>query len=398
MNRQIVHVDLDAFFAAVECLLDPAIAGKPVVVGGDPAGRGVVASASYEARASGVRSAMPMALAMRLCPDAIRVPPRHGVYSKHSRAVMALLSEYTPIVEQISIDEAFLDFSGTEALHGPAPRVARLIQQRVLEELGLPCSLGVATNKLVAKIACGQGKPRGLIVVPPGEEAAYLAPLSIQTLWGVGEATGNRLRAMGIRTIGDLARWPEKALRDMLGESGISLQRAANGIDDSPVNTERERKSYSHEQTFASDETDETRIKRTLLRMADRLTEQMRHDGVLAGTVRLKLRNRQFDTFTRQMRLKQPTDQTNDIFQAAATLLASSWDHSALRLVGVAVTELLSQGGIQLDLFEHADQRQARLNRAVDEIRDRYGSDAITRASLARLADAKDPVESGHDR
>ena len=189
-----------------------------------------------------------------------------------------------------------------------------------------------------------------------------------------------------------------KALRDMLGESGISLQRAANGIDDSPVNTERERKSYSHEQTFASDETDETRIKRTLLRMADRLTEQMRHDGVLAGTVRLKLRNRQFDTFTRQMRLKQPTDQTNDIFQAAATLLASSWDHSALRLVGVAVTELLSQGGIQLDLFEHADQRQARLNRAVDEIRDRYGSDAITRASLARLADAKDPVESGHDR
>ncbi len=398
MNRQIVHVDLDAFFAAVECLLDPAIAGKPVVVGGDPASRGVVASASYEARASGVRSAMPMALAMRLCPDAIRVPPRHGVYSKHSRAVMALLSEYTPIVEQISIDEAFLDLTGTEALHGPAPRVARLIQQRVLEELGLPCSLGVATNKLVAKIACGQGKPRGLIVVPPGEEAAYLAPLSIQTLWGVGEATGNRLRAMGIRTIGDLARWPEKALRDMLGESGISLQRAANGIDESPVNTERERKSYSHEQTFASDETDETRIKRTLLRMADRLTEQMRHDGVLAGTVRLKLRNRQFDTFTRQMRLKRPTDQTNDIFQAAATLLASSWDHSALRLVGIAVTELLSQGGIQLDLFEHADQRQARLNRAVDEIRDRYGSDAITRASLARLADAKDPVESGHDR
>jgi len=398
MNRQIVHVDLDAFFAAVECLLDPAIAGKPVVVGGDPAGRGVVASASYEARASGVRSAMPMALAMRLCPDAIRVPPRHGVYSKHSRAVMALLSEYTPIVEQISIDEAFLDLTGTETLHGPAPRVARLIQQRVLEELGLPCSLGVATNKLVAKIACGQGKPRGLIVVPPGEEAAYLAPLSIQTLWGVGEATGNRLRAMGIRTIGDLARWPEKASRDMLGESGISLQRAANGIDESPVNTERERKSYSHEQTFASDETDETRIKRTLLRMADRLTEQMRHDGVLAGTVRLKLRNRQFDTFTRQMRLKQPTDQTNDIFQAAATLLASSWDHSALRLVGIAVTELLSQGGIQLDLFEHADQRQARLNRAVDEIRDRYGSDAITRASLARLADAKDPVESGHDR
>ncbi len=398
MNRQIVHVDLDAFFAAVECLLDPSIAGKPVVVGGDPAGRGVVASASYEARARGVHSAMPMAVAMRLCPDAIRVTPRHGVYSAHSRAVMALLSEYTPVVEQISIDEAFLDLSGTEALHGPAPQVARVIQQRVREELGLPCSLGVATNKLVAKIACGQGKPRGLIVVPPGGEAAYLAPLSIETLWGVGEATGKRLRAMGIRTIGDLARWPEEALRDILGDSGIHLQRAANGIDDSPVNTERERKSYSHEQTFAFDETDETRIKRTLLGMADRLTEQMRHDGVLAWTVRLKLRDRKFDTFTRQMRLKQPTDQADDVFQAAATLLAASWDHRALRLVGVAVTELLSQGGLQLDLFEHGDQRQVRLSRAVDEIRDRFGTLAITRASLAKRAHARDLDESRRDR
>ncbi len=397
MNRQIAHVDLDAFFAAVECLLDPTIAGKPVIVGGDPAGRGVVASASYEARARGVHSAMPMALAMRLCPDAIRVPPRHGVYSKHSRAVMALLSEYTPVVEQISIDEAFLDLTGTETLHGPAPQVARVIQQRVWEELGLPCSLGIATNKLVAKIACGRAKPRGLQVVPPGQEATYLAPLSIETLWGIGQATGKRLRAMGIRTIGDLARWPEAPLREVLGESASSLRRAANGIDDSPVTTERERKSYSHEQTFASDEADGTRIKRTLLGMADRLTEQMRHDGVLAQTVRLKLRNRQFETHTRQMRLKQPTDQADDVYQAAVALLASSWDHSALRLVGVAVTELLSQGGIQLDLFEHADQRQTRLSRAVDEIRHRYGSHAITRASLASRARAQDPDDANDD-
>jgi DNA polymerase-4 len=384
MIRQILHVDLDAFFASVECLLDPSLRGKPVVVGGSPEHRGVVSSASYEARARGVHSAMPMARALRLCPEAIRVPPRHGVYGQHSRAVMALLGGYTPVIEQLSIDEAFLDLTGTDALHGPSPDVARTIQRRVREELGLPCSLGVATNKLVAKIACSRGKPHGLVVVKPGQEAYYLAPLSTEALWGVGEATAKRLRALGIETIGALAQCPEETLRRLLGESGTYLHRAANGIDDSPVSSDRERRSYSHEQTYAEDTADEARIRRTLLWMSDRLTGQMRQDGVVARTVRLKLRTSGFSTFTRQMHLERATDQADEVYAAALKLLMSGWDRRRLRLVGVAVTELSGGGGLQLGLFDHDDQRQVRLSQAVDDIRDRFGSEAITRASLSR--------------
>lgn len=390
MERQIAHVDLDAFFASVECLLDPSLVGKPLVVGGSPEHRGVVAAASYEARARGIHSAMPMAQALRLCPEAVRVPPRHGVYGRYSRAVMSLLGEYTPVIEQISIDEAFLDLTGTEALHGPAPAVARLIQERVRDEHGLPCSLGVATSKLVAKIACSRGKPNGLVVVNPGLEAAFLAPLNIESLWGVGEATGKRLRAMGIETIGELAQWPEDSLRRLLGEAGLHLHRAAHGIDDSPVSSERERRSYSHEQTFSRDTADATQIRRTLLWMADQLTEQLRRDGVLAQTVRLKLRKGDFATLTRQTRLERPTDQADTVFAAAEGLLASGWDRKALRLVGIGVADLSQNGGVQLDLFARDDQRQARLSHAVDAIRDRFGSEAITRASL-RARKARNP-------
>lgn len=398
MYRQIAHVDLDAFFASVECLVDPSLVGKPLVVGGSPEHRGVVAAASYEARARGVHSAMPMARALRLCPDAVRVPPRHGVYGQYSRAVISLLGEYTPVIEQISIDEAFLDLTGTEGLHGPAPEVARAIQERVRDELGLPCSLGVATNKLVAKIACSRGKPNGLVVVDPGQEAAFLAPLGIESLWGVGEATGNRLHAMGIETIGALAQWPEESLHELLGEAGLHLHRGANGIDDSAVSSERERRSYSHEQTFSRDTADAAQIRRTLLWMADQLTEQLRRDGVQAQTVRLKLRKSDFSTATRQMHLERPTDQADAVFASAEGLLASGWDRKALRLVGIAVTDLSQHGGIQLDMFVHDDQRQARLSHAVDEIRDRFGSGAITRASLgARKARLPGGQHSGTD-
>ncbi|NLT73084.1 MAG: DNA polymerase IV [Chloroflexi bacterium] len=383
MNRQIVHVDLDAFFASVECLLNPSLVGKPLLVGGAPGGRGVVSAASYEARARGVRSAMPMAQALRLCPEAVRVPPRHGTYGHYSRAVMALLAEYTPVVEQVSIDEAFLDLSGTEGLHGPAEDVARAIQGRVQAEHGLPCSLGVATNKLVAKIACSQGKPRGLVVVPPGGEAAFLAPLSIESLWGVGEATGKRLRALGIDTVGDLASWTEASLRSLFGEAGTQLFRAAHGIDESPVSPDRERRSYSHERTFASDESDVAHVRRTILAMSDDLAAQLRRDGTVAQTVRLKLRSRDFTTYTRQVRLEHPTDVADEICSAATALLEENWDRRSLRLVGVGVTDLLGHGGIQLSMFDEGVQRQRRLSQALDGIRARYGHEAITRASLA---------------
>jgi DNA polymerase-4 len=386
VERQIAHMDLDAFFVAVERLLDPALVGKAVLVGGSPEHRGVVASASYEARARGVRSAMPMAQALRLCPEAIRVPPRHGVYGQHSRRVMALLGDYTPIVEQVSVDEAFLDLTGTEGLHGPAPEVAARIQQRVQDELGLSCSLGVASCKLVAKIACSTGKPHGLVVVPNGQEAAFLAPMPVEALWGVGEATSRRIRALGIHTIGQLAAWPGHGLRHALGDSGSALQRAAKGIDERPVTPERERKSYSHERTFAVDERDAVRLRRTLLGMADGLTSQLRQDHVLARTVRIKLRSSSYETQTRQVRLEQPTDHADEVFKAALELFDASWDRRPVRLIGVAVTDLLTVGGTQLDLFAHDDQRRTRLSRAVDDIRDRFGTEAITRASLARGA------------
>jgi DNA polymerase IV len=381
--RQIAHLDLDAFYASVEVLLDPSLRNKPVIVGGSPEGRGVVASASYEARACGVRSAMPVAQALRLCPQAIRVSPRHGVYGEHSRAVMALLEGYTPVVEQLSIDEAFLDLTGCETLWGPAPDVARQIQARVRDECGLPCSLGVATNKLVAKIACGRGKPQGLVIVPPGQEAAFLAPLAIETLWGVGEATGGRLRALGVTTIGQLAERSEAELLRLFGEGGRQLHRAARGQDSSPVQTERERRSISQEHTFTHNVTDRQTLQRLLLSMADHLAAALRREMLVAQTVRLKLRYDDFETFTRQVTLDQPTDQAGVLYHRAVELLIAHWNRQRpVRLIGLGASGLLAEGGYQLDLFDHDDQRSARLSHTLDEIRARFGTDAIKRASL----------------
>ncbi len=383
--RQIVHVDLDAFYASVEVLLDPSLRGKPVIVGGSPEGRGVVSSASYQARACGVRSAMPVAQALRLCPQAIRVSPSHGVYGKHSRAVMEVLEGYTPVVEQLSIDEAFLDLTGCEALWGPAPEVARQIQERVRDECGLPCSLGVATNKLVAKIACGQGKPQGLVIVPPGQEAAFLAPLAIETLWGVGEAMGRRLRELGVTTIGQLAERSEAELVRLFGEGGGRLHGAAQGLDDSPVHTERERRSISQEHTFGANVADRQTLQRRLLSMADHLAAGLRREGLVAQTVRLKLRYDDFETVTRQVTLDQPTDQADVLYGQALGLLDAHWNRQRLvRLIGLGASGLLREGGYQLELFDHSDQRNARLSHTLDEIRARFGRHAITRASLLR--------------
>ncbi len=390
--RQIVHLDLDAFFVSVERLLNPALRGQPVIVGGSPEQRGVVSSASYEARACGVRSAMPVAQALRLCPQAIRIPPRHGVYAEHSQAVMSLLQGYTPLVEQLSIDEAFLDLTGCELLAGPALEVARQIQLRVREGCGLPCSLGVATNKLVAKIACSQGKPEGLVEVLPGQEAAFLAPLPIECLWGVGEATGRRLRAVGVRYVGELAALPEAQLVRLLGESGRQLWRSAHGLDDAPVQPERERRSISQERTFARDMDDPDVLRRMLLAMAEHVAAGLRAEALVACTVRLKLRYEDFETLTRQVTLEQPTDQAQTLYTCARGLLEAHWNrHRPVRLIGLGASGLLSEGGYQLHLFDHRDQRNARLSRALDEIRARYGREAITRASLAPGAVRRKP-------
>jgi len=288
-TRQIIHLDLDAFFASVEELQNPELRGKPVVVGGSPQGRGVVSSASYAAREFGVHSAMPTAQALRLCPDAILIHPRHNLYGEYSERVMTLLEEYTPLVEQLSIDEAFLDVTGTCGRWGSAEEMARELQERIQQELSLSASLGVATNKLVAKIASALKKPHGLVVVKSGEEAAFLAPLPIERLWGVGPATARQLHALGVRTIGQLAALPAGYLEKRFGEHGRMLARHAQGLDERPVEPEETWKSIRQESTFAQDVADPRRVERELLRLSQRVARRLRRRGLFARTVRLKL-------------------------------------------------------------------------------------------------------------
>lgn len=384
--RSIIHVDLDAFFASVEELLDPSIAGLPVIVGGDPAKRGVVASASYAARAYGVHSAMPMAQALRLCPYAVVRHGHHEVYASYSKRVMAILAEYTPLLEQVSIDEAFLDVTGCEQLFGPPVEIARRIQQRILSELGLSASLGVASNKLVAKVASTLAKPRGLHVVPPGQESAFLAPLPIEYLWGIGKVTAERLHHLGVQTIGQLAALPDQQMKALFGSVAAEMRRRALGIDDSPVGAEARRKSVSQEHTFPRDVTDIRVLKRYLLEMSEELTAQLRKYGECARTVVLKMRYPDFRTITRRATLAQPTDLTDVIYAQAIALLQREWRQGIqIRLIGLGVTGLVQAR--QLNLFEESSQRLVRLSRAVDEIRSKYGGQAIRRASLLKHDD-----------
>jgi DNA polymerase-4 len=383
VRRWYILADLDAFFASVEELLNPALRGKPLIVGGDPRSRSVVCSASYAARAYGVRSAMPMARAVRMCPQAIIVPPRHGVYGEHSQAVMDILRAITPAVEQVSIDEAYLDITGCERLWGSPYEIGRLIQRRVHEEQHLPISLGIAANKLVAKIACDTGKPRGLVLVSPGEEQPFLSPLPIERLLGVGKVTGAHLREYGVLTIGDILPWPEERLVATFGELGHMLYRGARGQDDGVVHSARERRSVSQEITFEVDIDERAPLEQALLGMSDRVAAHLRAYHLVAQTVRIKLRYPDFSIATRQTTLPQPTDQGQMIYREAQTLLTRHWKPGQpLRLLGVGVSGLLDEGGYQLDLFDASDQKRIRLNRSLDEIRARYGSRAIRRASL----------------
>ncbi|MFQ6058414.1 MAG: DNA polymerase IV [Anaerolineae bacterium] len=351
-QRQIIHLDLDAFFASVEELLDPSLKGKPVVVGGDPDKRGVVASASYAARAYGVHSAMPMREALRLCPQAIVRRPRHLIYRRFSHRVMTLLAEYTPLVEPLSIDEAFLDLTESQARWGPAADIARQIQRRIKEEIGLSASLGVASNKLVAKIASDQGKPGGLVVVPPGQEAAFLAPLPVEKLWGVGKVTARRLHALGVTTIGDLARLPLAQLRGELGSHGVSLYQHARGVDHSPVEPHRRRKSISQEHTFPRDVNDRRELLQELLRLSQGVAGALRHHGQRARTITLKLRRADFSTVTRSRTLPAPTDSEQTIYGTVSQLFEKEWrPRERVRLLGVRASNFAPQEGYQLGLF-----------------------------------------------
>lgn len=390
---RILHVDMDAFFASVEVRDQPELAGKPVIVGA-VGGRGVVLSATYEARAYGVRSAMPVSRAQRLCPHAVFVAPRHGVYGAVSKEIMALFREVTPSVEPLSLDEAFLDVGGAIRRLGPPAAIARRIRASMRGQYGLTCSVGVATTKFVAKLASTVSKPDGLLVVPAAEVLGFLHPLPVSALWGVGEKTGEVLARFGLRTVGDIAHTPVDTLQRELGTAvGSHLYALAWARDPRPVQQAPD-KSIGAEETFATDVADPVVIRRELLRLSERTAQGLRAGGWMARTVVVKLRLATFKTITRSKTLAEPTDVAQLIYTTACALFEGSGLGSGarLRLVGVRATGLLQVGTVftQLALGEEpAPWRDA--EQAVDRIAGRFGTGTVRPAALVRRGERGDP-------
>ena len=339
--RSIVLMDLDAFYASVEVLEQPELRGKPLLIGGSPEGRGVVAAASYEARTFGCHSAMPMARAVRLCPHAVILRPRFTIYREYSGRVMEVLHRESEMVQQMSIDEAYVDLSPVTESREEAEALAHRMQGRVRVELGLPCSIGLATSKMVAKIACETGKPSGFVAVPPGAEAAFLAPLPVRMMPGIGPRTHPRLEALGLHTLGDVAAAPLGVLMGALGPWGAVLQRRAGGEDDSSVVTDRETKSSSAEETFAEDVASRDRLVEEISAMAERVAGSLVKHGLVGRTVTLKLRYADFTTITRSSSRDNATSSTSHVREEAIRLLDANWrEGEPVRLIGVGVSNL----------------------------------------------------------
>jgi DNA polymerase IV len=417
-DRIILHVDMDAFFASVEVLDDPSLRGKPVVVGGT-GGRGVVAACTYEARRFGVHSAMPSSVARRLCPTAIFLGGRYHRYVEESAKLHAILESVTPLVEGISIDEAFLDVTGALTLLGDGERIARDLRARVAEELGLACSVGVGRTKLVAKLASKAAKPvasrsgiaegRGVVVVPPAEELGFLHSLPVRALWGVGPATGRRLDALGLQTVGDLAALPTGALERAVGPSaGAHLAALARGEDPRPVVSDQAPKSIGHEETFATDLWERGRLHAHLVRLADASASAMRRAGLAARTVTVKIKLADFSLLTRSFTLGSPIDASPAVVAVASALLDSVEPDQGIRLLGVSLSGFAVPGGaVQLSLelvapsaaepdgaaaaagggeAERLQEVWASVSAAVDAIRERYGVTSVGPASLVGAA------------
>ncbi len=398
MTRTILHADMDAFYASVEQRDDPSLRGQPVVVGG-PVRRGVVAAASYEARRFGIKSAMPMARAQRLCPELRVIRPRFDVYAAVSEQVFAILSSYSPLLEPLSLDEAFLDLTGTERFHGEAREVARAIKERVRRELELVVSIGVGPNKLCAKIASDLGKPDGLVVVPAGKARAFLHPLPIGRLFGVGKVTEARLRELGITTVGELAAWPEGQLVARLGSLGSELHLQARGEDERPVVSDRPPESIGAEDPFAADLTSLEELEPRVRDQAERVARRLRADGYRARVIVLKVKTADFVLRTRRRSLPRPTSDSAVIHAVAGELLRKL--HPGLgpvRLTGVTAGGLATEEAkaqLSFDEVERREQRAAEegeaLGRTLDEISARFGQGALVRGSaLARRAASAD--------
>ena len=384
-GRAILHVDMDAFYASVEAHDDPSLAGKPLLVGGT-GGRGVVAAASYEARRFGIHSAMPMREALRRCPQAVCVQPRHARYQEVSREVFAVFGEFTDLVQGLSLDEAFLDVTGSQSLHGTPEAMAREIKRRIRLRTGLTASVGVAPNKLLAKVASEMDKPDGLRVIRAEEARSLLDPMPVGRLFGIGRKTAARLEERGIRTLGQLRTAPEALLRGLFGRDARKMRDRAAGIDERPVEPDVEEQQVSHEETFESDIADRDALFGHLARLADRTAARLRAKGLQAGLVVVKVRQRDFTTFTRQRSFSPPTDETRLIVEVATRLLQTWLDEhprAALRLLGVGAGHLSPAD--QLDLFDRRQENgRPGLDQALDGIRSRFGTAAVRRGTTLR--------------
>ncbi|MDD5287786.1 MAG: DNA polymerase IV [Dehalococcoidales bacterium] len=387
-NRTIMHIDLDAFFVSVEQVFQPELKGKPVVVGGKPDRRGVVAAASYEARAFGLHSGMPLATAVRLCPQAIFIEGNFQRYRDASEKFMAILADFSPFIEPMGIDEAYLDVTGFESLHGTIRQMALTIKQRVKNELGLAASIGIAPCKVVAKVASDYSKPDGLVEVRTGEEAAFLSPLPVGDLPGIGKQTELVLRRLGIKTIGEVARLSPSALKSRFGVFGEMLRCFASGIDNRRVLPPSAAKSISRATTFPKDTRDNIFLEATLRYLTERVGAELRGQSRQAKCVSMKLRYADFTTITRNKSLPQATDADQTIFEVGVELLkrALMADKQLVRLVGIGVSNLMEPGE-QLAMFDNTVRRLERLNQAIDRIRLKYGFTAIQTGRTFHLKD-----------
>jgi DNA polymerase IV len=382
----IFHVDMDAFFVSVEELFDPSLKGKAVVVGGQRDQRGVVSAASYEARKFGVHSALPLRTAAQRCPQAIFLDGHPERYREYSHKVHRVLESFTPKVEMASVDEAYLDMAGSERLWGPPLRAADRLHERMKRETGLNCSVGIATSRLVAKVASDQAKPNGILWIQPGAEAGFLAPLDVRKLPGVGKVTEKRLHELGIRRVGDLSRLEASFLERRFGQWGLALAGKAQGMDaggwfDSEIGEHEDPKSISHEHTFDEDTADAGRLEATLTRLTEKVARRLREQAFHARTVHLKLRNSSFETLTRAKTLSGATQLDAELIQASREMFRKAWDGGKVRLIGVGVSGFERTEG-QLDLLDgERVERARRALTAVDRLRDKFGETSVTLAS-----------------
>jgi len=389
--RTIFHVDMDAFFVSVEELYDPSLKGKAVVVGGQRQERGVVSAASYEARKFGVHSAMPLRTAAKQCPHAIFVDGHPERYREYSQRVYKVLGLFTPQLEMASVDEAYLDMTGTERLHGPPLKCAHNLHQRIKADTGLNCSVGIGSSRLIAKVSSGQAKPNGILYIVPGEEAKFLAPLDVREIPGVGKVMESHLHALGIKKVGDLAKLEEHELEERFGKWGLALAGKARGEDaggwfDNEVGADLDAKSISHEHTYNDDTADVAQLESTLMRLSEMVGRRLRESNFYARTLQLKLRYKDFTTITRAHSLPNPTQLDTEIFEHIRALFRKNWKHGTeVRLLGVHASSFTTESAAQFNLLEgNKNQRWKDALAAADKLRDKFGESSVGLAAGLR--------------